>query len=141
MSGVRSSVRKGFVSFVGVMLWTAAVYGQSITDAGRAEFAPSPDHSALSTSGTPLVQGYSLQIFVAGQAAVVQEVNLGKPNPDTDGLIRVNFLPLLTTPLAAGVTYESRVGASGPGGIAWSGLSNTFSFTPTCGTPTVSPLT
>lgn len=139
MNGVRSSLRRVLFSLAGPLLLASGAYGQSITDARRAEFTPSVDHSAVDSDGASVVQNYLLQIFVAGQTTPVHQVDLGKPTADADGQIRVDFVALLATPLAAGVTYESRVGANGPGGQAWSTLSNTFAFTPVCGVPTISP--
>ena len=123
------------------LLLTAApsAWAQSITDAGRVEFTPSTDHSAVDpSSGAALVQSYSLQIFVAGASTAVQTVSLGKPTPQSDGMIRVDFVSLLSTPLTPGVVYESVVSAVGPGGSAPSARSNTFAFSAPCA-PTISP--
>jgi Putative binding domain, N-terminal/Viral BACON domain len=109
--------------------------GQTVVDAGRVEFT-SPDHDATS-QGVAIVTSYEFQVFQVGSSQMTRSVNLGKPTPETDGFIRVNFLALLSTPLAAGVQYQARVAAVGPGGVAASGLSNVFSFTPTC-EPTLS---
>src|SRR4029079_16302029 len=101
------------------LLLTAApsAWAQSITEAGRVEFTPSTDHSAVDpSSGAALVQSYSLQIFVAGASTAVQTVSLGKPTPQSDGMIRVDFVSLLSTPLTPAVVYESVVSAVGPGG-------------------------
>ena len=115
------------VAFAWVMLHAPFAAAQAIVDAGRAEFTPSADHTRTS-GGVPVLTSYELRIFVAGATQVTRSVNLGKPSPGTDGLIRVNFLSLLTTPLLRGVIYEARVAAVGPGGSSASGLSNQFSF-------------
>ena len=81
---------------------------------------------------------YSLQIFVAGASTAVQTVSLGKPTPQSDGMIRVDFVSLLSTPLTPAVVYESVVSAVGPGGSAPSARSNTFAFSAPCA-PSISP--
>lgn len=116
-----------------------AVAAQSITDARRVEFTPSPDHNAIDpATGVALVNSYTLDVFLAGSTAVVQTANLGKPSPDTDGMIRVDFVSLLPSPLTAGAIYEAVVSAAGPGGTAAGPRSNTFSFSLPC-PPTISP--
>lgn len=114
------------------VLCPIAAAAQSIVDASRAEFTPSPDHSALDAGGTAIVASYSLPIFVAGGATAVQTVSLGKPAPDPDGMIRVDFVSLLTSPLTPGVVYEMIVSAVGPGGSADSARSNTVSYSAPC---------
>ena len=59
---------------------------------------------------------------------VVASANLGKPAPDADGMIRLDFVALLNASLSAGVVYETVVAAVGPGGAADAPRSNTFSF-------------
>lgn len=110
---------------------------QSIMDAGRVEFTPSADHSSVDANGTALVSGYTMSIYIAGGATPVQSLNLGKPTPGTDGFIRVDFSALLTSPLAAGVSYEALVEAVGPGGSSGGARTNTFGYTPTCTAPTI----
>src|SRR5689334_22834324 len=93
------------------------VAAQSITDARRVEFTPSPDNDAIDqASGLALVNNYTLDVFLPGSPTVQQTANLGKPAADTDGMIRVDFVALLPNPLTAGVTYEAVVNAVGPGG-------------------------
>ncbi len=116
-----------------------SVAAQSITDARRVEFTPSPDHSAIDqASGLAVVNNYTLDVFLAGGASSQRTVNLGKPAPEADGLIRVDFVSLLPTPLTPGAIYEAVVTAVGPGGSAASGRSNTFSFSFPC-PPTITP--
>jgi hypothetical protein len=105
-------------------------------DAGRVEFTPSADHN-LVTDSIAHVTSYELRIFNAGTSELVRSVDLGKPSPQSDGFIRMDYLSRLSTPLAAGRQYEARVAAIGPGGTAVSDPSNQFSFTLTC-TPTLS---
>ncbi|MGH9310748.1 MAG: BACON domain-containing protein [Vicinamibacterales bacterium] len=97
---------------------------------------PSADHGAV-VGGVAVVTSYQLRIFGAGTTQVVRSVDLGKPTPEGDGFIRIDYVSRLSTPLAPGQSYEARVAAIGPGGVAVSGVSNPFSFTPPC-TPTLS---
>ena len=66
-------------------------------------------------------------------------MSLGKPALDVDGMIRLDFVALLPTPLTPGVIYENRVSAVGPGGSSASLVSNTYSFTAPCA-PAISPV-
>src|SRR5207249_2136880 len=136
---VRSVLLRTLVAAAVASLSVAPTFAQSIVDARRAEFSPSTDDSATEPDGTPIVQNYILQIFLAGGSTPVQSVDLGKPAPDPDGFIRVDFVALLPTPLATGVVYEARVGANGPGGLSLSDVSNTFSYSSPCTPPTISP--
>jgi Putative binding domain, N-terminal/Viral BACON domain len=118
----------------------SSALAQPVVDPRIAEFNPSPDHSEV-VNGVAVVTRYELEISVVGSsAAPVRVLSLGKPNPDTDGIVRVAIDTLLTPPLNVGVTYEARVAAVGPGGRGLSAPSNPFVFdTGTCGydvTPT-----
>ena len=134
----------GNVSFgvmvVALMLITgSAVNAQPITDAKRVEFTPSTDHNVVDpVTGIPVISNYSLRIYLVGSSLPLQSVDLGKPAPGTDGMVRLDFFSLLTTPLQPGVSYESTVAAVGPGGSADSTRSNTFVFSAAC-TPSISP--
>src|SRR5262249_8417362 len=143
--GRRSSIafaRLSSAAAITLLLFAAApLHAQSIVDAQRVEFTPSADNNAFAPDGTnPLVQSYTLTVYVAGSSTSFATANLGKPTPDTDGMMRVNFSTLLTTPLQVGVIYESTVSAVGPGGSTESTRSNTFALTTTCAS-TVSPTT
>ena len=116
--------------FALVLVLATATVGsaQSVVDARRVEFTPSTDHNAVDpTSGVALLQSYSLLIFVAGNTTPLRAVSLGKPSPQSGGMILVDFVSLLAPPLSAGVIYEAVVEAVGPGGITASARSNTFS--------------
>src|SRR4051794_36821131 len=114
-----------FTLVLGLVL-APVVLAQSIVDARRVEFTPSTDHTTVDTNGNVLVQSYSLAVFVAGSSQAMQTVSLGKPALDVDGMIRLDFVNLLTTPLTPGVIYETQVSAVGPGGTSPSLRSNTF---------------
>src|SRR5262245_30664100 len=133
MASGRYRTFRGLLACIMVLAIAPVVAAQSIVDARRVEFTPSPDHSAVDpTSGVALVTNYAMDIYVAGGTTVVQSANLGKPTPETDGKIRVDFVALLATPLTTGVVYESIVKAVGPGGTGSSTRSNTFSFSAPC---------
>ena len=104
---------------------------QTVIDPRYVEFAPSADHSRTAADGTPLVQRYSMSLYVAGTSTVFDTLDLGKPTP-SNNLIRVDFLPLLNNTPSPNVLFEARVTAVGPGGSTPSTLSNSFSFTAPC---------
>jgi hypothetical protein len=123
--------RARFVLIVAaIVLCAAPLRAQGIVDGRRLEFLPSADDS--------LVQDYSVNVYVAGSSTVYSTASLGKPTPDSDGYIRVAFVPLLSTALQLGVTYEARVAANGTGGSSLSDVSSTFALTSACGTSTIS---
>jgi hypothetical protein len=133
------NVWRGVFVLALLLATTSTTSAQSITDARRVEFTPSPDHNATDpATGVAIVQSYSLQVFLAGGTTPQQAVSLGKPAPQSDGMIRVDFVALLTTPLTPGLIYETIVSAVGPGGSTASARSNTFAFTAPC-TPSISP--
>ena len=132
------NLRAVFLTLALVLVFAPVVLAQSIVDARRVEFTPSTDHGPVDTNGNALVNSYSLAVFVSGNTQAMQTVSLGKPAPDVDGMIRLDFVNLLTTPLTPGVIYETRVSAVGPGGTSPSLPSNTFAFTPPCA-PVISP--
>ena len=113
-------------------LSASSVGAQSIVDARRVEFLPSSDNSAVDSNGVALVDHYTMDIFPAGGAIAVETVDLGKPLPDADGYMRIDFVARLSAPLTPGVSYEAVVSAVGPGGSAASERSNTFGFSETC---------
>src|SRR6185436_4581549 len=130
---------RGLLICIVLLAMAPAVAAQSITDARRVEFTPSADHNAVDpTSGVALVTKYTLDVYVAGGATPVSNADLGKPAPQSDGMIRVDFVTLLTTALTPGIVYESVVKAVGPGGTSSTPRSNTFAFTLPCA-PTISP--
>jgi hypothetical protein len=92
------------------------------------EFDPSSDDAATRPDGQPVVQRYELRVFLQGASQPVTTADLGKPAPDSDGKIRVDFSThLVAWPLANG-TYEARVAALGATDSAVSDLSNVFTF-------------
>src|SRR4051812_4652726 len=98
---VRHNSRLAAVVLLGLLLAASPANAQSIVDARSLEFTPSVDHAAVDADGVPLLERYSLQVFVEGSVTPVQTVNLGKPQPGADGMIRVDFVALLSSPLEA----------------------------------------
>ena len=118
-----------FILFL-VVATVAVLSAQTVVDPRFVEFSPSVDHNTNASDGTPLVQRYSLSVYVVGSSVAVGTRDLGKPTP-SGGVIRVDLVPLNIV-LTPGVVYEARVTAIGPGGSTASSLSNGFSFQPAC---------
>lgn len=138
-SGSSRGLSALLVVFLLALSWPVAARAQSIVDARRVEFTPSVDDDVLVNS-TPTVTNYSLTVFVAGGITPAETVNLGKPAPDVDGMIRVDFVALLVSPLTPGIVYETALSAVGPGGASSpSTRSNTFGFSQPCAA-SISPL-
>jgi hypothetical protein len=91
-------------------------------------FQPSPQHSSTLASGQPAVTGYELGFFRAGSTERVLSVDLGKPAPQSDGLIRVDYTTRITSWPLIGEDAQARVTAIGPGGTGTSTVSNTFTY-------------
>ena len=102
------------------------------------EFDPSPDHNA-SVNGVAVVSEYELRFFTVGGAQPVHVIEMGKPSAESDGRIRFNFAASLGAWPAAGVIYEARVAAVGPGGSSQSAISNQFVFPGTTPPPPAPP--
>ena len=119
-----------FILFL-VVATAAVLSAQTVVDPRYVEFSPSADHNTNASDGTPLVQRYSLSVYVVGSSVAADTMDLGKPTP-SGGVIRVDFLPLLHSVPTPGVVFEARVTAVGPGGSTASSLSNGFSFQAAC---------
>ena len=79
--------------------------------------------------GTPVVQSYQIGLYIVGASQPFQTVSLGKPTPDGTGTITVDMTAAFLGWPIVGTNYTADVAAVGPGGVARSALSNTFSFT------------
>jgi hypothetical protein len=104
------------------------------------EFDPSRDHNA-SVNGIAVVTEYELRFFAVGGTQPLHVIELGKPTVESDGKIRFNFAALLGGWPVAGVVYEARVAAVGPGGSSQSTISNQFVFGTTAPPPPPPPPT
>jgi hypothetical protein len=139
---LRENHRKHILSISTIALTFIAcatsVAAQQVTDPTRGEFTPSPDHSTV-VSGTPVVSSYQLEFYLQGAATPLQTTSIGKPNPDPDGLIRVNLTAAFAGWPMPATLYEAAVVAIGPGGIGRSARSNPFVFSAPC-TAAVAPL-
>ncbi len=102
-------------------------------------FIPSADHDAVTSDGQPVVLGYDLEIFVAGEYEPLVSISLRKPDRAPDGRIYINFAPLLGSPPVAGAVLEARVTAIALSGRAESGPSNHFQFDSASGLPPLVP--
>jgi hypothetical protein len=83
----------------------------------------------LLSNGQPVVTRYELTFYQAGTSQAVASVDLGKPSPQADGVIRLDFTSRMTSWPPAGVQVDARVGAIGPDGTAVTNPSNVFVFT------------
>lgn len=132
MSATTKTAHALLLLVFGGLFCAPAARAQSILDARRVEFTPSADHAVVDASGAAVVESYKLDVLISGAAVLVQSVYIGKPSPDPDGMIRLDFVSLLASPLTAGVSYEAVVSAVGPGGTSPSLASNTFGFSVLC---------
>jgi hypothetical protein len=97
------------------------------------QFVASSDQNAISSNGAPIVTSYQLDFYLIGAAYPFQTLSLGKPTPDGNGNITVNFANLLGSALPLpGTVYDATVVAIGPGGSGASALSNTFEYISSC---------
>src|SRR5262245_41419402 len=141
MTGINSRLHRPLsVLLATVTLATAGAIpalAQPVVDPTIAEFQPSADHNATTPDGTQWVTSYVLQFFPVGTSTPSHSIEMGKPAPESDGLIRFEFASKLASPLVPGTIYEARVSAVGPGGSAASDVSNSFTSSPVCA-PTLS---
>ncbi|MEO7275104.1 MAG: hypothetical protein ABIX28_02490, partial [Vicinamibacterales bacterium] len=89
-------------------------FAQTTANPTWVEFLPSPDDALQASDGSAIVNEYQLAFYVAGQPSAFRTLGLGKPAPDPDGKVRVDFMSLMSPFATPGVTYEARVLATGP---------------------------
>ena len=107
---------------------------QSVADPRVVDFSPSADHDTQLPGGAAAVTSYTLEVYQAGAAQPFHTVDMGKPEPGTDGRVRFDFSTGVSGwPLPGGV-YEARVSAVGPYGQARSEVSNPFTMSTGSGT-------
>jgi hypothetical protein len=124
--------RRTFAAVVFLLWGPYPLHAQNIVDARKVEFLPSADDGTVTGSGVPVVDRYLMDIFLAGGTTSLQTIDLGKPQPDPDGYIRVDFIALLASPLTPGVVYEAEVSATGAFGTSAGSRSNSFAFSAPC---------
>src|SRR5689334_13450184 len=111
-----------------LVLSPSAAAAQIPSDPRVVEFEPSPDHFAIAR-GAPMVDRYELRFYAVGSEALLQSIDMGKPAPDADGLIRYSFAGALTGWAVQNVPYEARVIAIGRYGTSADAVtSNSFTF-------------
>jgi hypothetical protein len=103
-------------------------FGQPLSDPRIVEFFPSPDHNATLADGSPAVTRYVLEVYQAGATAPFHTVDMGKPAPDADGVIRYDFSTGIGGWPLPGGTYEATVAAAGPSGSGRSNITNQFTL-------------
>ncbi|HZN82376.1 MAG TPA: Ig-like domain-containing protein, partial [Mycobacterium sp.] len=115
-----------------IFVCAASVASAQTIDPHVVEFDPSLDHYTTLPTGQPVVDRYDLHFYYSGAAQPFQVMDLGKPTPETDGKIRVDFFAYLLSWPLPGIVYEARVAAVGPAGTTLSVASNPFSFSGSC---------
>ncbi|MGE3842632.1 MAG: hypothetical protein AB7I50_13685 [Vicinamibacterales bacterium] len=110
-----------------LVLITAGLAGAQTVDEPRTlQFQPSEDHNSVLVDGRPAVTSYVIEIYSAGAFLPAYAIDLGKPAPGADGLIRYDVTATIGNwPVTTGL-YEARVVAIGPFGAARSIVSNPF---------------
>jgi hypothetical protein len=122
-----SRIAGGLVAVM-LLIPATAAEAQTTTNPRYVVFAPSPDHSSVTSSGAPVVRSYQLEIYPYAGSQPLAVLDLGKPDPEPDGYIRVNFANLLAAPPSTGTVLQGVVAAVGPGGTSRSGPSAAFMF-------------
>src|SRR4051794_9732455 len=117
---------------VGLAFAASNASAQTVVNPNTAEFDPSADHNTVLSDGSPAVQSYQLELYLVGATSPFQVASLGKPAPQTDGMIRVTLSSVLNPLPQPGVSYFAEVAAIGPGGTSRSTASNTFSWAVPC---------
>ncbi len=106
----------------------SSLRAQATVDPRVAEFSPSADHWQVLGDGSPAVSRYDLRVYLLGASTPLATIDIGKPSPDADGRIRVDFASEAAAWSLPGYTYEARVSAVGPQGEGVSDTSNPFTF-------------
>jgi Bacterial Ig domain/Viral BACON domain len=120
-------VRAVMVPAVALLMHASPASAQT-SNPNVVSFAPSPHHSATASTGEPVVSKYVLTFYQAGSNQSIATVDIGKPAPQADGMIRVDFTNRLASFPLTGVDCSARVSAVGPAGSGTSAPSNTFTY-------------
>lgn len=108
------------------LLAAAPAAAQTLDNPTTLVFLASPDHD-VSDLGQPKLKDYAVE-FVEPGSTVSQTLSLGKPQPDANRDITVDFAGLRSQLKVAPGQYTVRVVARGPGGEARSQPSAPFNL-------------
>ena len=121
-----TTVRLG--CFLIALAFAVPAVAQSVVNPSRFEFDPSADHNTI-TNGVPVLSHYELEVYSQSRASLVQSIAVGKPSPEADGKIRIDFATVASSALVPNELYLADVVAVGPAGRAASSLApNSFYF-------------
>jgi hypothetical protein len=115
-----------------IVALTAGTAAAQTPNPRRVEFNASPDHAVTLSDGGPAVVRYALELYMVGAPAPFHSVDLGKPAPGVDNVVRYDFGSQMASWPLPGGTYEARIAAIGPYGSESSMASNTFTFGAGC---------
>ena len=121
-----TSVARSVAAVAALLVASAPVSAQ--TNVNVVEFLPAPAHHVVAASGQPVVARYEFLVYQAGALDPYLRVNLGKPAPQADGVIRTDFRGLVPVWPLPNVRSESRIAAYGPDGYVFSPVSNSFTY-------------
>lgn len=107
-----------------LLLWILGQTPAPVVNPTIAEFTASVDHNTTDVTGIPFLTNYELRIFLADGDTFVKPVNLNKPIPDANKVIRLEIKDTILA-LPSG-SYTTRVASIGPGGSNVSEKSNIF---------------
>ena len=99
------------------------------TDPNVVQFIPPAEHSATLSNGQPVVSRYDISFFQVGAAQAFMNIDLGKPAPQADGVIRVDINNRFGAWPMPNVPCDARVTAIGPNGTNISMPSSSFVYT------------
>lgn len=126
-SARRSASWVGFLIAMATVWLASPAFGQ-VSNPNVIEFRPQADHWSLRADGTPVVSRYSLVVYASGGNDALMQVDLGKPAPQADGMIRIDFDSLVGVWPLPNANCDARVAALGPDGSVLSAPSNSFVY-------------
>ena len=122
----RRAFALGAAAILGVFLGPATLHAQ--INPNVVEFLPSAEHHTTLASGQPAISRYEFLVYQPGTLDPYLRVDLGKPAPQADGVIRVSFISQVAVWPLPNVASDARIAAYGPTGVGVSGVSNPFTF-------------
>lgn len=93
----RASRLRAFAFLPPFFLLAAVAQAQNLTP-HVVSFIPSPDHATVDADGNAVVTGYDLELSEVGAEQPFAILNLGKPDPGSNGYITLDFAALLLSP-------------------------------------------